>query len=252
MLEFDFEQEEGSGLGPTLEFYSLLAEDFKKRKEMWRNTDDFSYFPKPFMSKETDQRAVTSEINTWKILGAIVGRSVLDERIFDMRFSECFWKIVLGRRVSLTDLRPLNEGLMKTLSGMQALVNKYQLLLNKSPDDQQTFDKLHEELTYNGVKIEDLCLVFTLPGYEDYELIPGGIKKEVNLDNLELYVELVIKTYLVDSIMPYIEAFREGLSMVDTVSSPSSSPSRNWTASCPRRWRWLSAAPNSNHGQWST
>jgi hypothetical protein len=31
------------------------------------------------------------------ILGAVCGRSILDERIFDMRLSEVFWKLVLGR-----------------------------------------------------------------------------------------------------------------------------------------------------------
>jgi hypothetical protein len=48
VLEFDFEFEEGSGLGPTLEFYSLLADDFKKRPNFWRESEDHSYFPKPF------------------------------------------------------------------------------------------------------------------------------------------------------------------------------------------------------------
>jgi hypothetical protein len=30
LLEFDFDSEEGSGVGPTLEFYSLLADEYKK------------------------------------------------------------------------------------------------------------------------------------------------------------------------------------------------------------------------------
>lgn len=219
MLEFDFEQEEGSGLGPTLEFYSLLAENFKKRgKEMWRDTEDFSFFPRPFNYLQNDQRKLSEEINSWKVLGAICGRSILDERIFDMRFSEAFWKVVLGRRVGLSDLRPINEGLMKTLSDMQALVNRYQLEMSKCVGESaDKVDAIKSELSYNGVKIEDLCLVFTLPGYEDYELMPGGAKKEVELDNLELYVDLVIKIYLLDSILPYVEAFREGISMVDII-----------------------------------
>lgn len=216
MLEFDFEQEEGSGLGPTLEFYSLLADDFKKRgKEMWRDTDDFSYFPRPFNFKQTDNRKLSEEISLWKVLGAICGRSILDERIFDMRFSEVFWKVILGRRVGLSDLATINGGLMKTLSDMQALANEYQLEMSRAigePEDK--IDEIKGKLSYNGVKIEDLCLVFTLPGYEDYELMPNGTTKEVTLDNLELYVDLVIKTFLIDSIMPYVEAFRDGITMV--------------------------------------
>lgn len=41
-----------------------------------------------------------------------------------------------------------------------------------------------DSLKYNGVEIQDLCLVFTLPGYDDFELVPGGINIEVTLDNL--------------------------------------------------------------------
>lgn len=183
---------------------------------MWRDTEDFSFFPRPFNYDQKDQRKLSEEINSWKVLGAICGRSILDERIFDMRFSEAFWKVVLGRRVGLTDIRPVNEGLMKTLSDMQALANKYQLEVSKCKGESASeIDAIKSQLSYNGVKIEDLCLVFTLPGYEDYELMPNGSTKEVDLDNLELYVDLVIKTYLVDSIMPYVEAFREGISMVD-------------------------------------
>lgn len=182
---------------------------------MWRDTDDFSYFPRPFNYKQNDSRKRSEEISSWKVLGAICGRSILDERIFDMRFSEAFWKVILGRRVGLSDLATINGGLMKTLSDMQALANEYQLQVSRAiGEPEEVIDEIKGKLSYNGVKIEDLCLVFTLPGYEDYELMPSGADKEVTLDNLELYVDLVTKTYLIDSIMPYVEAFRDGISMV--------------------------------------
>lgn len=184
---------------------------------MWRDADDFSYFPRPCDILNFDSKKNAEETSTWRILGAICGRSVLDERLFDMRFSESFWKVTLGKRVGLSDIAKLSGGLMKTLSDMQALANRYQEVINQNISDSDEVDRLKSELTYNGVKIEDLCLSFTLPGYEEYELIPGGSKKEVDLDNLELYVDLVIKTYLIDSIMPYVQAFREGISTVISI-----------------------------------
>ena len=54
---------------------------------------------------------------------------------------------------------------------------------------------------YNGVALEDLCLVFTLPGYDDFELVPGGAEIDVSLENLQEYIDSVIKFYLVDSIL---------------------------------------------------
>jgi E3 ubiquitin-protein ligase TRIP12 len=44
------------------------------------------------------------------------------------------------------------------------------------------------------MRLEDLCLDFTLPGSPEYELIPGGSQKMVTLDSLEEYVSLFIDT----------------------------------------------------------
>ena len=36
-IEFEFKDEIGTGMGPTLEFYALLADEFKVRKsDLWR------------------------------------------------------------------------------------------------------------------------------------------------------------------------------------------------------------------------
>ena len=43
MLEIEFEGEEGTGLGPTLEFYALVAAELQKRSiGMWITDDHFS------------------------------------------------------------------------------------------------------------------------------------------------------------------------------------------------------------------
>jgi hypothetical protein len=36
LLEINFSDEEGTGLGPTLEFYNSLAKEIRSDKEMWR------------------------------------------------------------------------------------------------------------------------------------------------------------------------------------------------------------------------
>ena len=97
LLEFDFDAEEGSGLGPTLEFYSLLAQEFKKDKELWRETEDFSFFPAPI--NPNDQESLNNEelLMKWKTIGAACGRAVLDQRVFDLRISHVFWKVILGK-----------------------------------------------------------------------------------------------------------------------------------------------------------
>lgn len=49
-LEIEFQGEEGTGLGPTLEFYSLSAYELKTRySKLWRKMDDHSLFPAPIL-----------------------------------------------------------------------------------------------------------------------------------------------------------------------------------------------------------
>lgn len=36
ILEVVYKEEEGTGLGPTLEFYSTLAQELRSDKSMWR------------------------------------------------------------------------------------------------------------------------------------------------------------------------------------------------------------------------
>lgn len=47
-----------------------------------------------------------------------------------------------------------------------------------------------DEVLYDGVTVEDMCLTHVLPGYEDIELCRGGRDKVVTLDNLESYINV--------------------------------------------------------------
>ena len=56
-IEFEFKDEEGTGMGPTLEFYSLMSQDLKtKRADLWRKLADNTLFPAPLlMSKISNE-----------------------------------------------------------------------------------------------------------------------------------------------------------------------------------------------------
>jgi len=52
LLEFEYENEEGTGLGPTLEMYSELATEMKSPlNELLRTSDDGYLFPVPLNPK---------------------------------------------------------------------------------------------------------------------------------------------------------------------------------------------------------
>ena len=52
-IEFEYENETGTGMGPTLEYYSLFAKEIiENNKNIWFKTDDYSLFPLPLISNE--------------------------------------------------------------------------------------------------------------------------------------------------------------------------------------------------------
>jgi len=108
-LEFEFLNEEGFGLGPTLEFYSLLGTEFKKpQRKLLKKLASEEYFPFPIdpqrlkmlkKSAPTSKEFIEiSEISKcFKLMGILIGRAILDEKIFDFPLSRIFWDLVLHR-----------------------------------------------------------------------------------------------------------------------------------------------------------
>lgn len=102
-------------------------------------------------------------------------------------------------------------------------------------------------LLMGGVSVEELCLDFTLPGYPEYELKPGGGECSVTLGNLEEYVRLLLRASLADGVAPQVDAFRAGFNQVRTPCSrctlapPSRGP--------PSRLHCLRSVPLPERGQ---
>jgi len=71
-----------------------------------------------------------------------------------------------------------------------------------------------EALEVDGVRIDDLGLDFTLPGYSSIELLPNGSQIPVTIDNVELYLERVIDMTLGKGVQRQVDAFRAGFTQV--------------------------------------
>lgn len=68
-----------------------------------------------------------------------------------------------------------------------------------------------EDLKFKGVDLEDLGLMFTLPGYDSIELIENGKDIEVKFENLQEYIDKVTRFYLWDSIKIQVCDLCEGI-----------------------------------------
>lgn len=111
ILEVEYFDEVGTGLGPTLEFYSLVSREFARRDlKIWRDTDSTlpgpyvhhpqGLFPAPFSADDSEE--ATKRMSVFKIVGQFIAKAMLDSRIIDMSFNKIFLKYILSEDVPLT------------------------------------------------------------------------------------------------------------------------------------------------------
>lgn len=231
ILEVEYSEEVGTGLGPTLEFYTLVCHEFQRSGlGMWRDERvplhsrttskaessgfleaPFGLFPRPWSPSLTAATSKTySEVNgKFSLLGQVVAKALQDGRVLDLPFSKAFYKLILGKDLDLYDIQSFDPALGKALLEFQALVERKNYLSSISEE------RLHDlNVCLRSTKIEDLCLDFTLPGYPDYVLDSESESKMVNLYNLEEYVKFMVDAAVKSGISRQVDAFKSGFDQV--------------------------------------
>ena len=131
-----------------------------------------------------------------------------------MPFSTVFFQWILGQEDSLNleDLIYIDVHLYEQFKKLQSVVRIRDKIMAQNPvvnrlstkkrpksrDDTQTenspcaaaFDDNDERLFLDGCKIDDLSLVFTLPGHPTIELKKGGKDCLVTIYNLDQYINV--------------------------------------------------------------
>jgi E3 ubiquitin-protein ligase TRIP12 len=228
ILEVEYFEEVGTGLGPTLEFYSTVSREFSKKKlKLWRDndpaneTDDYvlapnGLFPRPL--SEDDAASPNGEriVTLFRALGKFVARSMLDSRIIDINFNPIFFRIgmdLTGVRPSLGAVKAVDPAVARSL----VIIKKFAMAKKAIDEDphrsaaQKVADT--ERIVVDDCKIDDLSLDFTLPG-SNIELIPNGAQVSVSIDNVDLYLEKIIDITLGSGVRRQVDAFRAGFSSV--------------------------------------
>jgi E3 ubiquitin-protein ligase TRIP12 len=224
ILEVEYFEEVGTGLGPTLEFYSTVSKEFSKRKlRLWRevdshDSDEFVSAPNGLFPRPLNQDDRSSEIilQLFKMLGKFVARSMIDSRIIDIHLNPTFFRIGEGSGVkpSLGAVKIVDPGLANSLKHIKKFVSAKKAIVedpNRTPA-KKVADT--EQIAIDGTTLDDLALDFTLPGYPDIELIPGGSHVQVTIDNVDSYLDKVIDMTLGRGVKHQVDAFRAGFSQV--------------------------------------
>lgn len=228
VLEVEYFEEVGTGLGPTLEFYATVSREFSKKKtKMWREgeageQDEFAFgklgmFPAPMSAQQAETESGKKILHLFKMLGKFIARSMLDSRIIDVSLNPTFFRI--GDQPSTV---PLSLGAVKTVDSQLAqslkLVKQYANEKKKIEEDKSLTvaakTKATQKITVRGATIDHLSLDFTLPGYPSIELVEGGNEKPVTIENVGQYVEKVIDMTLGSGVQRQVDAFRAGFSQV--------------------------------------
>lgn len=204
--EISFENEVGSGIGPTKEFFSLFSRECYKHKfnlwngESFTSSDGASYihsptglFPSPCITLPNNSRAHLAAI------GMVMAKSVLDSRQMNIHFSKKTFTALLNPNIQMLTLSDLKDVLPSVNSFVEKLVDVLKLKLKIDEDDSLTPEEKSKsiaDLKFDGCSFEDLCVNFTLPGFPDIEMMEGGRDINLTSENVEIYLKLLVWWFL--------------------------------------------------------
>ncbi|KAF8948165.1 Ubiquitin fusion degradation protein 4 [Haplosporangium gracile] len=229
MLEVEYFEEVGTGLGPTLEFYSVVSKEFcKKFLKLWRDVDSDStikyvtapqgLYPRPMASVPGHADNHRKILKLFKSLGQFIAKAMLDSRIIDVPLSALFVSQLLGRNLKprLQLVASIDPVLARSLQSLQAYVmeKKHIYGLNLPSKERECALK---NIDVQGAKLDDMGLDFTLAGYSEIELKAGGTNIPVTIYNVEEYIQLTVDMTVGRGVEAQVAAFRDGFNCVFSI-----------------------------------
>ncbi|KAJ7324841.1 hypothetical protein JRQ81_017861 [Phrynocephalus forsythii] len=238
MLEIQYENEVGTGLGPTLEFYALVSQELQRADlGLWRGEEVTLAHPKgsqegtkyihnlqglfalPF--GRTAKPAHIAKVKMkFRFLGKLMAKAIMDFRLVDLPLGLPFYKWMLRQETSLTshDLFSIDPVVARSVYHLEEIVRQKKRLEQDKTQTKESLQYALETLTMNGCSVEDLGLDFTLPGFPNIELKKGGKDIPVTIHNLEEYLRLVIFWALNEGVSRQFDSFRDGFESVFPLS----------------------------------
>uniref|UniRef100_A0A8C5HXD4 E3 ubiquitin-protein ligase n=1 Tax=Gouania willdenowi TaxID=441366 RepID=A0A8C5HXD4_GOUWI len=234
MLEIQYENEVGTGLGPTLEFYALVSQELQRADlGLWRgeevtlanpkgNQESTKYmfssrglFAVPF-GRTTKPAHIAKIKMKFRFLGKLMAKAIMDFRLLDLPLGLPFYKWMLRHEMSISshDLVNIDPSVAKSIQHLEDIIRQKKRLEQDRSQTRETLQQALESLNMNGCSVEDLGLDFTLPGFPNIELKKGGKDVPVTIYNLEEYLRLVVYWTLNEGVSRQFESFREGFESV--------------------------------------
>ena len=99
-LDIRYKGEEGTGLGPTYEYFTLLANEIKEARDgkLWRvSSSDGTLFPSPLDHKSMSEEQVNEVMKLFRLAGTFIAKSIVDDKLIDLPISNLMWDLLLGK-----------------------------------------------------------------------------------------------------------------------------------------------------------
>eukprot|EP00760_Papus_ankaliazontas_P034769 PhM_4_TR7470/c0_g1_i1/m.64324/K10590/TRIP12; E3 ubiquitin-protein ligase TRIP12 len=197
-VEIEYYDEVGTGLGPTMEFYTLIGRALRKRDQKLWVTDDAEdaedvYVRAPGGLYPNPATPSTANVAMFRFVGSMVARALFDRRILDLPFSIPVLRVLRDDPVCIDDLAYVAPEVHKTLTKI-----------------------VWQEL---GCDVDSLGLDFTLPGHPDIVLCDDGAEVTVTKENVAEYVHLVTTFWLHTSVAMQLCALREQINQLVPLES---------------------------------
>ncbi|KAL0044182.1 hypothetical protein WJX82_003026 [Trebouxia sp. C0006] len=253
VLELEYFGEVGTGLGPTLEFYTLLSHEMQRKGlAMWRSdtgkdseaaavqgTPEKPAAGADIKASNPDQPHVPALQSDIALDGQLQQFVTAPQGLFpaplpphllaDSKVLSHFKLLGRAMAKALQDNRLLDLPLSyvfyrKALGQPLDLydIRKFDAALGATLEKLYAAHKAHQAqgasrkgpMLVDGCPIEDLCLTFVLPGYPEYELKKNGGDIMVDATNVGAYISAVVDANLESGIKTQMEHFRTGFNEV--------------------------------------
>jgi E3 ubiquitin-protein ligase TRIP12 len=149
ILEVEYFNEKGTGLGPTLEFYTLVSRALQRSNlNMWLSTsvtktrepaehkskeDEYEHvfnpnglFPAPLQAR--DEKV----IDLFEFMGTFIAKALLDGRLLDLPLARPFYKVLLKQELTVDDLFLIAPEIGKTMKELSSLCTAKRDVLKKN------------------------------------------------------------------------------------------------------------------------
>eukprot|EP00727_Mastigamoeba_balamuthi_P003833 m51a1_g13447 putative protein (543) ;mRNA; r:502-2289 len=212
VLEVEYYGESGSGLGPTLEFYTLVSREVQLASHGLWYTDNRAPTPEGYVVAPAGlypapcREAPRQRLEMYQFLGTFCAKAMMDQRLVDLPLSDALLKWMLGQELAVEDVAKVSPSIGRSLLRL-AEVARHMASGRATP----------AQLTVGGCDVRDLDLDFTFPGVPDWELIENGSSVQVTLGNVAEYLALVTRAFFNGG--GALESFRKGFELVFSMSS---------------------------------